>query len=228
MSEKLKPEATVHHLQAIVERDKAALARELHDEMGGYLIASAMDVTSLRHRFGGYDPDTRGKFDRLSKSLNDAIDMMRRLTEELHPTLLDNVGLFAAIRWQIKRICHRSKIVCAIQLPDAEPLLSRAAAINLFRVGQEALVIAETYPEVQKVEFTIWLERKLLVMRVVADGRKKTFRESSDGDRALGFLRHRIKAVGDELTLTYPDDGGLILDARISLSEAPELVEGQI
>ena len=49
---------------------------------------------------------------------------MRRVTEELQPTLLDNVGLFtAALRWQIKHMCHRSSICCAEHLPDVEPSL---------------------------------------------------------------------------------------------------------
>ena len=220
MSENPKDVVTVQHLQSIVERDKSALARELHDEMGGYLIASAMDVTILRHRFASHDEDTRGKFDRLSQMLNDAIDMMRRVTEELHPTLLDNVGLFAALRWQIKHTCHRSSIACVAHFPDLEPLVSHAASIALFRVGQEALIFVENHPAVKRVDFTIRTDNEKLLMRVVADGAKGPSPEVTGGDNALGFLRHRIKAMGGEVFLDYPADGGIRLSAQVLLADA--------
>jgi signal transduction histidine kinase len=220
MSKNPNGDVTIQHLQAIVERDKSALAREMHDEMGGYLIASAMDVTLLRHRFAAHDADTQGKFDRLSQLLNDAIDMMRRVTEELHPTLLDNVGLFAALRWQIKHMCHRANITFRAHFPEVEPLLGHAAAIMLFRVGEEALIVAENHPAVQKVDFTIQTDNERLLMQVVADGTKGPLPGANGGDDALGFLRHRIMAMGGDVSLGYPNTGGISLTARVLLADA--------
>jgi signal transduction histidine kinase len=57
-------------------------------------------------------------------TLNASIDMMRRITEELRPTLLDNVGLLAALRWQIKDMCRRLAIQCDEHMPEAEPQLT--------------------------------------------------------------------------------------------------------
>jgi signal transduction histidine kinase len=100
---------TVKQLQLLVEQDKtAALAREIHDELGGHLIATAMDLASLKQRFVETDPDAVERIDRATSSLNAAVDMMRRVTEELHPTLLDNVGLFTALRWQIRHMLSTS------------------------------------------------------------------------------------------------------------------------
>src|SRR6266849_5868732 len=145
----------VTNLQALVERDKAELAREIHDELGGYLIAASMDVTVLKHRFALLDEDSQQRFTRVSSMLNAAVDMMRRVTEELHPTLLDNVGLFAALRWQMKHMSNRSKLTCTEHFPETEPSFSAAASIALFRIGQEALVVAEDQEAVTAVDLSI-------------------------------------------------------------------------
>jgi signal transduction histidine kinase len=219
MSE-IDPTVTVTHVQAVVERDKSELARHIHDDLGGFLIASAMDVTILRHRFAGSDPDSASKFDRLARSLNGAIDMMRRVTEELHPTLLDNVGLFAAIRWHIKHMCHRSQISCSEHFPATEPLLSPDAAINLFRVGQEALLVAEHQAKVTRVDFTVSMENDSLSMRVSADGMPTPAEPETAGYMALGCLRHRIQSMGGTVALTYPPGEGMILLATVSVAGA--------
>jgi signal transduction histidine kinase len=213
-------EATVTHLQAIVEREKADLARSIHDELGGYLIASAMDVTVLRHRFAAHDEDTRGKFDRLSTTLGNAIDMMRRITEDLHPTLLDNVGLFAALRWQIKHMCHRSNVTCTSDFPDLEPPLSRAAAIALYRAGQDALVFVEDHPDVRRVDFKMVIDNDSLTMQVIADGSIGPRAEADTKSRAIGFLSHRMQAMGGKVFVSYPKDGGVIVNAEVSLPDA--------
>ena len=213
------PEVTVTNLQSLVEREKAALARAIHDDLGGYLIACAMDVTNLRHRFAAHDEDSRAKFDRLSKMLNGAIDMMRGVTEELHPTLLDNVGLFAALRWQIKHKCHRAEITCCESMPGTELPLSHSAAINLYRVGQEALVVAENHSGVQKIDFNIQTANDNFVLQVSADGDLGALPHATGGDNALGFLRHRVRAMGGDVDLRYPSEGGMKLTSQFSMSE---------
>lgn len=218
MNGDMKAEATVTQLQTLVERDKESLAREIHDDLGGYLIASAMDVTNLRHRFAAHDEDARRKFERLANMLNGAIDMMRRVTEELRPTLLDNVGLFAALRWQIKHRRHRSSIIWVEHLPDTEPLLSHAAAISLYRVGQEALIVAENHPGVQNIDFTVKADTESLALRVMTDGAGGS-PETTRGDLALGFLQHRVAAMGGEVILGYPDEGGVHLDVHVLLAD---------
>jgi len=210
--------ATVNHLQTLIERDKTALAREIHDDLGGYLIASAMDITVLKERFAAHDTDSLNRFERVTQSLNAAVDMMRRVTEELRPTLLDNVGLFAALRWQIKHMVHRSKIRCTEQLPAIEPRLTPAAAIVLFRAGQESLVVAENQPAVTGVNFAIAIDRECLSMCTMADGTATAPSEDSRGYIALGFLRHRIRAIGGTVTMTHPDDKGIHLVVRVGLA----------
>jgi two-component system sensor histidine kinase UhpB len=212
-----RPTLTVKQLQLLVEHDKTALAREIHDELGGHLIATAMDLASLKQRFADMDPDAVYKIDRATNSLNAAVDMMRRVTEELHPTLLDNVGLFTALRWQIRHMCHRSNIICTEHLPELEPRLRPATAITLFRVGQEALVVAENQAGVTLVSFAVMMEDESITMHVHANGVSTPPEPETRGYVALEFLRHRVDAMNGTLTLGHPPEGGMSLRAQIHL-----------
>ena len=212
-----RPTVTVSQLQLLVEQDKIALAREIHDELGGHLIATAMDLASLKQRFVGTDPDAVERIDRAARSLNAAVDMMRRVTEELHPTLLDNVGLFAALRWQIKHMSDRSNIICTEHLPELEPRLRPATAITLFRVGQEALVVAENQAGVTLMDFTMLMENESITVRVHANGVSTPPEPETRGYVALEFLRHRVDAMNGTVTLGQPPEGGMSLLAQIRL-----------
>jgi two-component system sensor histidine kinase UhpB len=208
---------TVNHLQLLIEQEKTALAREIHDELGGHLIATAMDLAFLKQRFIGSDPLALERIDRATISLNAAVDMMRRVTEELHPTLLDNVGLFAALGWQIRHMCHRSNIICTDHLPGAELRLRPTTAITLFRVGQEALVVAENQIDATHVDFRITVQNSTFMMHVQVDGVSSAPEEGSRGHVALAFLRHRIDAMNGILTASQPQEGGLRLSAEVHL-----------
>ena len=208
---------TVNHLQLLVEQEKTALAREIHDDLGGHLIATAMDLADLKRRVGRSDPEALEKIDRATRSLNEAVDMMRRVTEELRPTLLDNVGLYAALRWQIKHLCHRSNLVCDENLPDGELRLRPTTAITLFRMGQEALMMAETQTGATRVEFTIEVHDDVFTMHMRTDGESALPEAGSRGDLALGFLRHRLDAMEGTIAVSYPTGGGLSLTARVHL-----------
>jgi protein-histidine pros-kinase len=69
----------------------------------------------------------------VQKALDEGINLKRRVVEELRPTLLDNMGLIAALRWQLDESCRRAGLKCAERFPDTEPSFSRAGAISLFR-----------------------------------------------------------------------------------------------
>ena len=131
----------IAHFQRLAEHDKAILARELHDELGGHLISAVMDMAILMPRLAALHDDTSERMSRVRLALASAIELTRRITEQLHPTLLDNVGLFAAVRWQLKNTCARSQIRCTANLPSIEPRLTPLASIALFRSAQEALAI---------------------------------------------------------------------------------------
>lgn len=209
----------INHLQLLVERDKATLAREIHDDLGGFLVATAMDIAVLKRRFAVHDHDSARLFDRATQTINAAVDMMRRITEELRPTLLDNVGLLAALRWQIKHMCLRMGIACHQHMPESEPHLTPSELTSIFRAGQEALVVAENQPGVTEVDFTLSIDAGMLSLKVMGNGASAPPKADSRGHVALALLRQRVAAMGGTVDLRQSPICALKLTARIPLAQ---------
>jgi signal transduction histidine kinase len=100
------------HLQGVAEREKASLARELHDELGGLLVGARMDISWAEQHLAANEIDMKHRLNRVQQNLSAGIDLKRRIIEELRPTLLDNVGFIAALRWQFKETCARANLNC--------------------------------------------------------------------------------------------------------------------
>ena len=207
----------VNALQLRVERERASLARRMHDELGGYLLAIAMDLSSLRQGATLADPRLAGRFERIKKLLHAALDVSRAVTEELHPSLLDNVGLFAALRRENQHMCARSNIVCREHFPNSEPTLTAAIGIALFRIGQEALLIAEAQPDVSAVDFHVTVNDDRFWMYMGADVAITVPKENSRGAEAWESVRHRVEALRGSVQLGPCGDfsKALIIDASL-------------
>ncbi|HEY2202432.1 MAG TPA: CHASE3 domain-containing protein, partial [Solirubrobacteraceae bacterium] len=108
------------HLQSVAEKERATLSRELHDELGGLLVAARMDVSWLEERVAASDPEVLDHFKRVQDALLAGVDLKRRVVENLRPTLLDNLGLFPALRWQVAEYCGRAGIQWVERYPKEE------------------------------------------------------------------------------------------------------------
>src|SRR6202451_1398619 len=154
------------HLQGVSEQEKSALSRELHDELGGLLVAARMDVSWLQERLPTSTPSIEQRFKRIHEYLSAGVDLKRRVVEELRPTLLDNMGLFTALRWQFKETCRRAGLKCTETIPDSDPKFNPDAAIGVFRIAQEALTNILKHAEAKSADLIINIDRDNFVLRV--------------------------------------------------------------
>src|ERR1700722_12630729 len=148
-------EALVAHLQDASETKDTALAHELHDELGGLMGAAVMDLDAVRRVEPALSQNALNRLDRVKRTLEQAIDLKRRVIEKLRPSILDNFGLFAALRWQLKKTWANSEVVSSETYPDVEPEFESGAAIALFRIAQEALSIALLRASVKSTDLTV-------------------------------------------------------------------------
>jgi signal transduction histidine kinase len=207
------------YLQEVSEREKAALARELHDELGGLLVAAKMDISALRRKFADSEsPELRSRWERVLGSLDSGVNLKRRVVDQLHPSLLDTMGLYAAIRWQFEEACNRGGIHCVETLPDHELPLSKDAAISIFRVAQESTANILTHGEPKSAELRIDVESDEMVMRIRDDGEARNgvaLRPPS----GLASTRHRVSALGGSWQVRSGPDGlGTEVEVRLPLS----------
>jgi signal transduction histidine kinase len=207
------------HLQSLAEREKASLARELHDELGGLLVGARMDISWTEQHLNAPESDIRQRLNRVQQNLAAGIDLKRRIIEELRPTLLDNVGFIAALRWQMKETCAREGITCNEYFPDEEPKLNSDAAISLFRIAQEAFANLIKHSGAKRMDVTLDLDDDMLVFRIADDGKGVTSANSPSGAHVLASMRHRVRALGGTFDISGSPTGGL-LDVRVPVSRA--------
>jgi signal transduction histidine kinase len=204
-------------LQAEVERDKAELARTLHDQLGSLLLAASMDASQVETRLGSSADDASQKMQRLKHTLAKAVDLTRRITEELHPSLLDSFGLVAAMRWHLQQSCLRTKIRCIQEFPEDEPSLDPAISIAVFRVVQELFDLALLHPPVGVLHFLVRIDNRCLIVQAEDDGERKAEHQRQFEFRLLASIRHRVRALGGAVTLRGASSRGTRITATIPL-----------
>jgi signal transduction histidine kinase len=209
------------HLQNLAEREKASLARELHDELGGLLVGARMDISWAEQHLAKNDPDMKQRLNRVQQNLAAGVDLKRRIIEELRPTLLDNVGLYAALRWQLKETCGSAGLKVIESYPDEEPSFKSDASIALFRIAQEAFGNILKHSEAKTVDFSLDLDAENLLMRIADDGKGiPTGRFTAIASHGLASMRHRVRALGGRLDVRSPETGGTILVVQIPTENA--------
>jgi signal transduction histidine kinase len=206
------------HLQGVSEQEKSALSRELHDELGGLLVAARMDLSWLQQRLPTNDAAIEQRFKRIHESLSAGVDLKRRVVEELRPTLLDNMGLFTALRWQFKETCRRAGLECTETIPDSEPKFNPDAAIGVFRIAQEALTNILKHAEARSADLSIDMEGDHFVLRISDDGKGiPPNRIQTNTSHGLASMRHRIAALGGSWEVRSPSTGGTVVIALIPM-----------
>jgi signal transduction histidine kinase len=219
------------HLQGVSEQEKSALSRELHDELGGLLVAARMDLSWLQQRMPTSDPAIEQRFKRIHDSLSAGVDLKRRVVEELRPTLLDNMGLFTALRWQFKETCRRTGLRCTETIPEAELKISPDAAIGVFRIAQEALTNILKHSEAKSADLAISIVGDTFTLRISDDGKGiPKNRVGTSTSHGLASMRHRIDGLGGVWEVRSPSTGGTVVTALIPLARmlTPETEEGEL
>ena len=181
------------HLLRRTESERSALAKELHDELGGLITAAKMDMSWLSARLGNsLDAESREKFDSVMQMLNQAMTLKRRVVEDLRPSLLDHFGLAVALRSHFDEHCARAGIECISTLPDDGLELDTVTQLSLFRIAQEALANIIARGDAKNVEVVIEPEDEGYVLLVGDDGGPA----DTNLARSMPSARHRIQWAG--------------------------------
>ena len=207
-----------NHLQEVSEREKQSLSRELHDALGGLLVATKMDVAWLHARLRNADPDLELRWTRILESLDRGVDLKRRVVESLRPTLLDNMGLLAAIRWQFDETCGRSGLRCTHRLPEAEPQFRNDAAIALFRIAQESFTNILRHAEASEADLDVAMQGDEFILTINDNGRGLPLAaDAMNRGHGLAGIKHRVNALGGQFVIARRESGGTQVRVAIPL-----------
>jgi two-component system sensor histidine kinase UhpB len=211
------PNEMVQHLQADAEMHRNVLSRALHDELGGLMISAVMDLASAEKQVH-LNEDGHQRLARARQTLASAIDFERRMVESLRPTLLDNFGLFAALRWQVDRDCRQAGILCTEVYPPKEIDFRPQASIALFRIVQDGLHVAIRQSSVRSVNISVDFDDSAIAIRLAHDGEGGASSAQNRLDAfAVCSMSHRTQGLGGTLTVTEQGDGKTSYAVKIPL-----------
>ncbi len=210
-----------NHLQLVREEEKAKLARDIHDELGGLLVSAKMDVAWVARRVHGKDAEAATKLERALQALDDGVEIKRRIIEDLRPTLLDNLGLAAAIEWQVHEICDRAGLDCELATPGDDSAIPPAMAIALYRIVQEALTNIVKYAHARRVTVFLGLTADTLTLLIEDDG--VGIPEQAQHNRlshGIAGMRQRVRALHGEFAISRRREGGTTVEINLPLEGA--------
>ncbi|WP_324229301.1 PAS domain S-box protein [Lacibacter sp.] len=183
------------HLQNAREEERTHIAREIHDELGQQLTVLKMDVSWLNKKIKQLEnQQLNEKATEIVQMLNDTVNTVRRISSDLRPVLLDDLGLAAAIEWHLMEFGKRSGIKTEFFTLESAIEIPRAIATGLFRIYQESITNIARHSEATEVMVELFVEDKVVTMAISDNG--KGFDVTSIGrKKTLGVLGMQERTV---------------------------------
>jgi len=202
------------YLTEVRETEKLHLAREMHDELGALLTAAKLDADWIERTL---PPESQAlvaqRLARLRQSLISGITMKRRITNDLRPALLYDLGLVEALKALIAEFQAGEEIEVKADLPEAEPELSEALSLSLFRIVQEALTNIRKYAQAHRVEISLRPTPTAIELSIADDGVGFDPASPRLARHGLAGIKHRVFTHGGELDIRAAPGAGVMLRA---------------
>lgn len=201
-------------LQNIREAEQTRISRELHDELGQFLTGIRMDVSWLGGRLATEQEELVRKVGSIKGQIDQTIASVRRISSELRPLVLDDLGFHAAAAWYVNKFREQTDLSVTLRFPDDEPSQGGAVATALFRVLQESLTNVARHAGATEVEVRVLYELGVWSMFVQDNGIGMAMPPGKTKGLGLIGMRERVQALGGRLSISNdPGTGTLILAA---------------
>lgn len=205
------------HLERVKEKERARIAREIHDDIGGTLTGLRADLTWIKKRYSD-DPGMREKLQSMHELLDSAMQASVRIARDLRPPILD-YGFVAAIEWQAQDFQKRTGVSCRLHCPtDIE--LGGDLATAVFRIFQELLTNIAKHAQATQVEVLLRSDGQLLWLEVEDDGVGLTQSDREKrGSYGIRGMVERALELGGRLVFDTPRKGGTRALLELPLQE---------
>ncbi|GAO42769.1 PAS domain-containing sensor histidine kinase [Flavihumibacter petaseus] len=191
-----------NHLQEVREAERVHIAREIHDELGQQMTVLKMDLAWLKKQLGKITvEENNAKLTEFSGMIDMAVTTIRKIASELRPSLLDDIGLVAAMEWHLSEFSKRTGIAATGDFPDEDAPFSDAVKTNLFRILQEALTNVARHSGATAVEVNFSYSDNRVVLSIADNGRG--FDPEDRSNKTLGVLgmKERANMIGAEFDI---------------------------
>ena len=197
------------NLLKVREEERTSIAREMHDELGQALTGLKMDLAWISRRLPTEQAALRERTDAMGDLVDRTIQTVRRLSSELRPGVLDDLGLAAAVEWFTHDFQSRTGIHCDLSEAIGEGAIAPEVATALFRILQESLTNVARHAGATRIEIDLRQEDRVIHLDVHDDGRGIRREEVADGE-AFGLIgmRERAELLNGRFLITRAPEGG--------------------
>jgi PAS domain S-box-containing protein len=208
--------ALAAHIESVREEERIKIAREIHDELGQQLTGLKMDISWLRKRLTNVEENILLKLVEILELLDISIKTVRKISSDLRPGVLDDLGIIAALEWQSSEFEKRYGIPVQFNHNIEELLLPGQMATGLFRIYQESLTNVARHAEAKEVQASLNREIGEMTLKIVDNG--KGFNpETSGTKKTLGLLgmKERTLMMGGEYDIMSEPGKGTIVKIKV-------------
>ncbi|MCP4726318.1 MAG: PAS domain-containing protein [bacterium] len=208
--EKLRQLST--YLQKAREEERTRIAREVHDDLGQSLTAMKMDILWIEKRFDTESEELHDKLISMTKLIDQTIKSVQKISAELRPGMLDDLGLSAAIEWQAKEFQKRSGVSMTVDMDIDDDEIDQELSTNLFRIFQETLTNIARHSGATEVSLSLSKNNNRLVF-LVSDNGCGISEENKKKTTSFGLIgiHERVRPWNGEVTITGMKGEGTIV-----------------
>ena len=211
-------------LTHVSEVEKQRLARELHDDLGASLTAAKMDaswiMSKVKRPDSATDEKLPQKLQRLMKSLDHAITLKRRLTSNLLPPLLAELGLYEALDNLAEDLGRDDSLKVYVDIGKDMPDPGHAASLAIFRIAQEAFTNIRKYASATEVNLMVMYDEDGLTMEISDNGSGFNMNDVSRESFGLKSMTHRARMIGAKLGVRSEEGKGTRVSVSLPVAEA--------
>jgi signal transduction histidine kinase len=205
------------------EGERTAIALEIHDDLGQALTGLKMDLSWLAKKLPRDQRPLLDKTKAMTELTDATIKTVKRLSTELRPGLLDDLGLIAAIEWQADEFENRTGITCALSIDPADIVLDRDRSTALFRIFQETLTNVARHAHATRVRVSLKEKNGIVELKVGDNGKGITEKQISD-PKSFGLMgiRERVHPWRGTVKIKGAPDKGTTVTVSIPVEKSGE------
>lgn len=204
------------HLQSIREQERTHIAREMHDKLGQLTTALKMDIIWMKNQIS--EEPLVEKLQAMSNLTDVTIKTIKRMSSDLRPGILDDLGLLPALEWYLNEYQKRTGIQCSLDITPRNIDLDPERTTAVYRILQETLTNVARHAKASRVTANLKKEKNILTLRISDNGVGITPEQiSGSGSYGLLGIQERALAFGGNMKISGKKDKGTTLVATIPL-----------
>lgn len=211
------------HIQTVREEERTMIAREIHDELGQVLTVMKIQLSLLGNKLNPEQIALKEKIDSLTKLIDQSVESVQKISAKLRPTILDELGLNAAIEWQTEEFEKLTNIKCSLLLPKDDLKLTSNKSTAIFRIFQEALTNIARHSGADKVTISLITNQNTLNLEITDNG-KGISNEQIKDLKSLGIhgMEERALIFGGQVTLDGTSGKGTKVKVEIPIEQGKD------